>query len=229
MRMITAALLAALGLIATAQADTGKTPLVVEMFTSKYCPNCPMAEHKMKGVAADEADVLMIFEHVDYWDSDDHKDPYGLADVTQRQYDISGAMGKRAGEVYTPMPLIDGRIMVGNPLMFTWGSALEKGRALAEKPRLETTLAKNGDLTIKVPPALYGANRELWVLAVEPVEATKVWRVRGVVQGDLKQRDAGGTVSIASALLPKPYSYIALLEEAGPGAVVAMGSYGLQK
>lgn len=206
-------------------ADTGKTPIVVEMFTSKFCPNCPMAERKLEGVADESPDLLVIFEHVDYWDRRERIDPYGLPDITQRQYDYSNTLMKRAGAVYTPMPLLDGQIAVGNPLMFTWGSALEKGRALPEKPRLEVKKDKDGSLDVVVPANLYGSNREVWVLGVEPVEASKAWRVRGIAQGELKS----GGARIAAANLPKTEVFVVLLQNAGPGDVVAMGSLGLQK
>ena len=207
-------------------ADTGPTPMVVEMFTSKYCPNCPMAEHKLEGVANEDPNILVIFEHVDYWDRPPSRvDPFGLADITQRQYDYSNTLSKRAGEVFTPMPLIDGRIMVSPPLIFTWGSAVEKGRALPEKPRLEVAKDKAGNLDIKIPAALYAANREAWVLGVEPVEGSKAQRVRGIVQATKIE----GGMRVPEVTLPKTSAYIVLWQDSGPGNVVAMGSLGLPK
>lgn len=205
-------------------ADSGKTPTVVEMFTSKYCPSCPGAEHKLKGVAEESPDLLVIFSHVDYWDRDDkNKDPYGLPDITQRQYDVASAMGRRPGEVFTPMPIIDGQILVNPPLMFTWGSALEKARALPEKPRLDVVKGKDGGLDVKVPTALYAATRELWVLGIEQIPNEKAWRVRGLVQGIVKD----GTARIAPARMPKGNAYAVLWQDSGPGKVVAMGTLGV--
>lgn len=207
-----------------AMADSGKTPTVVEMFTSKYCPNCPGAEHKLKGEAEANADLLVIFEHVDYWDSDDKKDPYGLADITQRQYDVSGAMGMRQGEVFTPMPLLDGQILANPPLLFSWNNALKKARELPEKPRLDVSKAADGSLDVKIPAALYGANREVWVLGVEQVDDTKAWVVRGIAQANVKD----GLARVAGPNLPKTSKFVVLLQDSGPGKVVAMGSLGLQ-
>ncbi len=218
-------LITAIMVCQSALADSGKTPLVVEMFTSKFCPNCPMAERKLEAAAGENSDLLVMLAHVDYWDRGKMVDPYGLPDITQRQYDYSNTLMKRAGAVYTPMPILDGQIAVGNPLMFTWGSALDKGRALAEKPRLETKLAKDGSLEVTIPANLYAANREVWVLGVEPVEATQAWRVRGMAQAEFKS----GSVRLPAASMPKTPAHVVLLQEAGPGAVVAMGSLGIQK
>ncbi|RYG59926.1 MAG: DUF1223 domain-containing protein [Alphaproteobacteria bacterium] len=217
-------ILAATLLTGQAFADSGKTPLVVEMFTSKYCPSCPAAEHRMKNVAEEHADVLVIFEHVDYWDRDaKNKDPYGLPDLTQRQYDVASAMGRRPGEVFTPMPIIDGQILVNPPLMFSWGSALEKGRALPEKPRLAVSKDKDGSLEVVVPTPLYAANREMWVLGVEQVKNEKAWRVRGLVQGTVKD----GKARIAAASMPKGDAFVVLWQDNGPNKIVAMGSLGV--
>lgn len=222
--MRSALILATVLLTGNAFADSGKTPVVVEMFTSKYCPSCPAAEHRMKNVAEDNADVLVIFEHVDYWDRDEKtKDPYGLPDLTQRQYDVASAMGRRPGEVFTPMPIIDGQILVNPPLMFTWGSALEKGRALPEKPRLDVAKTKDGSLEVTIPTNLYAANREMWVLGVEQVKDEKAWRVRGLVQGNVKD----GKGRVAAASMPKGDAYVVLWQDNGPNKIVAMGSLGV--
>lgn len=205
-----------------------KVPTVVEMFTSKYCPSCPAAEHKMKGVANDEADLIVVFEHVDYWDRDaKNKDPFGLADATQRQYDYSNVILKRAGEVFTPMPVIDGQMPVPPPLMFTWSGALEKGRALPAKAKLETKKTADGSLEVTVPASLYGANREVWVLGLDPIDGTKALRARGIVQGNLAGRDKNGVVRVPAAMVPKGQKYLVLLQNSGPNAVIGVGTLGI--
>lgn len=201
-----------------------KAPLVVEMFTSKFCPNCPSAEHKLQREADENKDLLVIFEHVDYWDRDEKmKDPYGSADISQRQYDYSSSLGGRPGEVFTPMPLIDGAIKASPPLMFSWGSALARGRELPAKPILNVTKDKDGSLEVAIPSALYASTRTVSVLGVEPVENSQAWRARGIVQAELKS----GKVRVPAATLPKTDRFVVLLQEAGPSKVVAVGTLGL--
>ena len=204
----------------SASAAPARAPVLVEMFTSKYCPSCPMAEAKMKGVAADNPDLLVIFEHVDYWDrSPTQKDPYGLAEVTQRQYDYSNTLGKRAGQVFTPMPLLEGQILVNPPLMFSWGSALERGRALPAKVVLTPKVAADGALTVEIPPALRGRDAVVWVMGLDPVDDTKVWRTTGLVEAEIK----GTKARLAGPMRPKGVQTLVLVQERGPGAVLGMG------
>ncbi len=201
-------------------ATPARPPVLVEMFTSKYCPSCPMAEAKMKGVAAANPDLLVVFEHVDYWDrSPTQRDPHGLAEVTQRQYDYSNTLGKRAGQVFTPMPLIDGQILVNPPLMFSWGSALEQGRALPAKHVLAPQVGADGALTVDIPPALRGRDAVVWVMGLDPVDDTKVWRTTGLVEAEIK----GNTARLPKPMRPKGTQTLVIVQERGPGAVLGMG------
>ncbi len=219
MAALAGVLLAPVGFSSDAAAPA-KAPLVVEMFTSKYCPNCPMAESKMKGVAEDNADLLVLFEHVDYWDrSEKEKDPHGLPEITQRQYDYSNTLSKRPGQVFTPMPLIDGQILANPPLLFSWGSALARGRELPAKELLALSKDKSGSLNIPLPASLRSKDNEIWVMGIEPVEGTKVWRVNGIVPANRK----GDGAHLSAALLPAGPDLLVLVQKPGPGAVLAVG------
>lgn len=201
-------------------APAAKAPIVVEMFTSKFCPSCPMAESKLKSVANENPDLLVVFSHVDYWDrSPKQKDPFGLPELTQRQYDVAASLGRRPGEVFTPMPVLDGQIMAKPPLLFSWGSSLDEARQLPAKPALAVRKTADGDVEIDIPAALYGANREIWVLGLLPIEGSKANTVGGIAEGQMKT----GTVRIPHALLPKGEKMLVLLQEVGPGKVVAVG------
>ena len=201
-------------------ATTAKAPLVVEMFTSKYCPNCPMAESKMKSVAADNPDLLVLFEHVDYWDrSEKEKDPHGLPEITQRQYDYSNTLSNRPGQVFTPMPLIDGQIVAKPPLLFSWGSALARGRELPAKTALNLSKDSSGALNIPLPAHLRDKTNDIWVMGIEPVEGTKVWRVNGIVQANLK----GEGAHLSAAMLPQGPDLLVMVQKPGPGALLAVG------
>lgn len=192
---------------------------VVEMFTSKYCPNCPSAEHKLKEEAVKNPDLLVLFEHVDYWDHGDDKDPYGLADITQRQYDYSNTVGSRPGQVFTPMPIFNGQIMISPPLWLSWSGALDKARAGAKVQQLTVKRLGDGGLSVKVPAGLEKRQAELWVLGVEPVDGGPVRRVRSIEHVDAGRAD----VHVPKALAPSTPEVVVLLQETGPKAVLAVG------
>jgi hypothetical protein len=206
-------------LAAPAWADDAQT--VVEMFTSKFCPNCPSAEHKMMGIANNDKSLLVIFEHVDYWDRADMKDPYGLHEATERQYDYSNSkdISDRPGQVFTPMPIINGQWVASPPLWLSWDDKLEKAHKAGPLPKLKIEKLGGGGLQIAVPKGIDVKDTEIAVMGVEQVEGSEVRRLMRIEHVD------GGKASITvpSALTPKTDEVVVLLQQAGPKAVLAMG------
>lgn len=208
-----------MALVCAPLAQAAEAPTVVEMFTSKYCPNCPGAEHKMKEVAAQDPNLLVVFEHVDYWDQGDRKDPFGLAEVTQRQYDYSNTLGRRPGEVFTPMPLIDGRVVTAPPLWLNWSDGLKQARSAPAKALLEVAKKADGSVVVQVPASVAVKDAEMWLIGMDPLDTTPIWTARGIVQANMNS----SAVTVPAPMVPKGKRILVLLQKAGPGAVLAMG------
>lgn len=99
-------------------AASAQTPVVVELFTSEGCSSCPPADrvlaaladptHAYRGWAG--AEVILLGEHVDYWDDLGWKDPYSSPLFSSRQQAYGRAF--QIGSVYTPQAVINGEAEV---------------------------------------------------------------------------------------------------------------------
>lgn len=85
-------------------------PLVlVELFTSQGCANCPQANKFLAELAAQE-NVIAMSLAVDYWDYLGWKDTFAMAKFTHRQAAYRDAMQTR--RPYTPQMIINGQASI---------------------------------------------------------------------------------------------------------------------
>ena len=104
---------------ATAQpaaSDSGRKPVLVELFTAEGCSTCPPAEAmalKMEQQVLPGADVIVLEEHVDYWNQYGWIDPFSSGEWTERQRDYVSKLADKSP--YTPEMVVDGQTQfVGN-------------------------------------------------------------------------------------------------------------------
>jgi hypothetical protein len=108
--LLLAAACATNGHAQNSNSTTATTPVLVELFTSEGCSSCPPADawlarmDSMQPVSG--VQLIVMSEHVDYWDHDGWKDPYSSSQFTDRQAGYVRSMG--LGSPYTPQLVVDG-------------------------------------------------------------------------------------------------------------------------
>jgi hypothetical protein len=139
--------LAAVGQSAPAAA-AAKPAVIAELFTSEGCSSCPPADALLADLDQRKTfagvPVIVLSEHVDYWNHDGWHDPFSSDTWTQRQNAYNERF--RLESVYTPQMVIDGTQQVTG----------SNGGSVAHA--IETAAAQPGKITLEITDASWSGN-----------------------------------------------------------------------
>lgn len=191
MRSLLLAALTAFAGLSGAAAHADEKPLVVlELYTSQGCSNCPPADAMIAELAARD-DVLPLALHVDYWDYIGWADHFARPENTARQKAYARVAGH--GSIFTPQIVIGGVDHVVGFKPMKVADLLQAHSAQAEPLELEAEWEGNR-LTIRCasrPDAALPAKMNVDLVRYLP-EATVAIR-----QGE----NAGETITYANIVL----------------------------
>jgi len=122
------------------EAGAKTQPVFVELFTSEGCSSCPPADALLAQLDAMQGTggtppVIVLSEHVTYWDDLGWHDPFSAQAFTDRQNQYSSRFGLSG--VYTPQAVVDGSIeLVGSDR----GKLVRALQTQSVKPKIPLTL-----------------------------------------------------------------------------------------
>jgi hypothetical protein len=165
--------------IAGAIAYGQRVPVLAELFTSEGCSSCPPADQLLQLLDQQQpvsgAQILVLSEHVDYWNQLGWHDPFSTRQFTLRQEQYSRTLGR---EVYTPQLVVDGREQVLGNDPAAVQSAIARAAATPKHPVRIVAVKRDGAnafVTVSVG-ALPKGRAEVWVAMAEDSARSSVTR-----------------------------------------------------
>jgi hypothetical protein len=234
-----------------ASTASAAVPVVVELFTSEGCSSCPPADallQKFDKQPYPAAELIVLSEHVDYWNHIGWTDPYSSHAYSERQ----SAYGDRLHleSVYTPQMIVDGATeFVGNSSREA-EKAFDRATATAKVPvhisdvKLDGNLLKAHIESGALPAQSHKAD-VMVVVALNHAESqvaagensgrrlTHVAVVRALVKegsiasGQSFSKDVA--IKLEKAVDPAQLRVIAFVQEPGPGRILGATQEKLSK
>ncbi len=170
-------LLALLPRAASAQAAAPRVPVLVELFTSEGCSSCPPADALLGRLDREQpvgnANIIVLEEHVDYWDQGGWHDRFSSSYFTDRQNNYLPRLNFE--DPYTPQMVVDGSSQfVGNDSQ----KALHAIAQATQRPKLSLTLATpvvdGQHIACSVSAAGDLPKGDLYAAVVQPSASTSV-------------------------------------------------------
>lgn len=213
-------------ILSTGTSVAAPRPVVVELFTSQACSDCPPADALLSEVQAHERDVLALDLHVTYWNGAGWNDPFALRDATELQKYYASL--RHSTDVYTPEAVVDGKEQFVGSDRTTMTAAIERARArIQEGKSVPVSVEAKGDrllVQVSAEPSEAG----VWLFGFDPHHATPVLggenagstlREVNVVRSITKLGSLSGEPMVRDIPVPAGLQFAVVVQEAD-GAIL---------
>jgi hypothetical protein len=169
---------------AAAGEDAARVPVLLELFTSEGCSSCPPADRLLQYLDSKQpvagADLIVLSEHVDYWDSSRWRDRFSSPQFSARQREYTNRY--HLDGVYTPQLVVDGQFgLVGSDARAAT-SAIRQAIREPKIPIAISNVTRDGDRVtahIDLPEAGQGFKGGQGILFVAIADNRAESQVRG--------------------------------------------------
>lgn len=138
-------------------------PIVVELFTSEGCSDCPAADALLMQLSGQrnsgKTELILLEEHVDYWNSSGWLDRFSSSDFTDRQNRYVKQF--HLATAYTPQMVVDGKFQgVGNSVSGVRGM-LNEASSNQMTSTVSLRFVSPGKLAVAVDDSTHGRQKVL--------------------------------------------------------------------
>lgn len=155
-----------------------RTPVLVELFTSEGCSSCPPADANLakldKLQPVHGAEIIVLGEHVDYWENGGWHDRFSSHQYTERQSVYSERLHVSSG-IYTPQMVVDGtKQFVGNDGAQTLSSIATAAQTPKGKLSLSDIAVSGHRVSASVTGPPFPFKGDVYAALVDPSDTTEV-------------------------------------------------------
>jgi len=217
-----------------------RTPVLVELFTSEGCSSCPPADALLARLLHEQpvpgADIIVLEEHVDYWEGLGWHDRFSSHQFTERQTEYAQRM--RLDSPYTPQMIADGTDQfVGNDVAHAL-RAIAQAAQIA-KPKLTLSPITVDGAHIAGEVSLTGGaampKGDIYAAVVESMASTKVHggenggrtlqhvsvvRAMQRIGASMGATPMKFSLPVPNDVLPANVRVVVFLQSAGQGAIL---------
>ncbi len=174
--MIRLALLSILAALPALAAPAPAVPIFVELFTSEGCSSCPPADSVLQWLDRQPiagAQVIVLSEHVDYWNYLGWRDPYSSAIFSDRQKRYADRLGST---VYTPQMVVNGETQVLGSDRDAVITAITRASRQPSLPLSIQATRTAGGAQVHIDANTSGTKAELWLVTARSSARSDVAR-----------------------------------------------------
>lgn len=170
----------------TPGAAASPSAVLVELFTSEGCSDCPPADELLRQVNGHTTPagqlIVGISEHVTYWNSLGWKDPFSAELYTNRQNDYGNHFGLES--VYTPQMVVNGREQfVGSNSRALQAALATESQRKQISLRIDSSQINGNSVTFSYTASDFPARASLQLVAVLVDDVDQSSVIRGENSG----------------------------------------------
>lgn len=154
-----------------------KPPVLVELFTSEGCSDCPPADRVLARLENEqpnsEAEIITLALHVDYWNRLGWTDPFSSHAYSERQSGYADRF--KLDSIYTPQMVVDGqKEFVGSNFGAAQNAVSEAAKN--QKAKIEISNADAKTINVKISDLPAHETSYVWFVTAEDDLQTAVKR-----------------------------------------------------